>query len=299
MNSCKVRQYLPRRSTETKLQVTIVFLLLLSSFLSACGPGQIFGPTPEPTLTRTPMPTPSPPSAYNPIIMKCDDWAMINNGEYQARNNTWGRGDLTDWSQCIGLGNNADGTIKGRWTWDWPDGGAAFPSILFGQVPPAQSTTASLPIKITDIDSATVIYNISSTHTGMGNVTLDIWLTDTQQPKRWGVPPLTHEIMIWLDAYGGMNPAGTLIDQVSIDGRSYKVYVAEDFILGWRYIAFFSETPQLVARRLNLINFLSYLRENDLVTGEEYLAAIEIGNEIIGGGTGETIVNRYVVSVQK
>ncbi len=187
----------------------------------------------------------------------------------------------------------------GRWTWDLPysDHVVAYPMILFGQKPPAPTTTDILPIKILDIASATVSYDISSTYTGRGNVALEFWLTDRQNPTTWSVPPITHEIMIWLDAYGGMKPAGRLIEQVSIDGTSYKVYVADNFVLGWRYIAFDSETSQLGAGRLNLVSFLSYLRENDLVTGEEYLAEIEIGNEIAYGG-GETIVHKYEVSIQ-
>jgi xyloglucan-specific endo-beta-1,4-glucanase len=282
----------PRRAKETKLQVTIAFLFLASSFLSACE-------SEIPTL-ELPIPTPSPTSEYRPIIMNCDDWAMINIGDYQARNNTWGKGDITDWHQCVGLGSDSDGTIMGRWVWDWPESDTvvAFPSILFGHVPPTQPTTEIIPIELTHIDSATVSYEITSQHTGMGNVALDIWLTDTQFPSEWTVPPLTHEIMIWLDTYGGMYPAGSLIDQVRIDGIPYNVYVADNFGLGWRYIAFASETSLLGSRSLDLVSFFSYLRQHDLLTGEEYLAAIELGNEIAGPSVGQTWVNRYIVTVE-
>ena len=104
--------------------------------------------------------------------------------------------------------------------------------------------------------------------------------------------------MIWLDAYGGMQPGGTWIERVSIDGSLYNVYVGENFGQGWRYIAFARETSQLGAGTLNLVSILSYIRGNSLATGNEYLASIEFGNEVISG-SGETIVNKYVVSVQQ
>jgi hypothetical protein len=37
--------------------------------------------------------------------------------------------------------------------------------------------------------------------------------------------------------------------------------------------------------------------ENGLATGDEYLASIEFGNEVVSG-QGETILNQYAVSVQ-
>jgi hypothetical protein len=297
--------YLPSRSEETKLQVSLVFLILLSSFLSACVVETSTPVLPTPSSSSTPSPvlptlTLSPTSLYRPINLRCGDWMMINNGEYQARNNTWNKGDITDWQQCIGLGNDTDGTLMARWTWDWPasDTIVAFPSILFGHVPPVDPTTETLPINLDEINSATVSYEIESEYTGRGNVAFDIWLMDTQLPTQWGVPPLTHEIMIWIDVSSGRHPPGRLVDQVSIDGIQYKVYVADNFGAGYRYIAFASETSLLGSESLNLVSFFSYLRQQDLVTGEVYLAAIELGNEIAGPSVGETRLNRYVVSVE-
>lgn len=283
---------LSSRFEEMKLQVTIVFILLLSSFLSACE--FEFPSLGEPTLT------PSPASQYRAIVMNCDEWALINRGDYQARNNTWNKGDITDWHQCIGLGYDNDGTLMARWEWDWPESPTvvAFPCILFGHVPPVDATTESIPIQLSKINSATVSYKIESEHTGRGNLAFDIWLMDTQSSSYWSAPPVTHEIMIWIDSYGDMNPAGSLVDQVTIDGIQYEVYVAEDFGFGQRYIAFASETSLLGSRTINLVSFFSYLSEQDLVTGDEYLAAIELGNEIDGPSVGETRVNSYVVSVE-
>jgi hypothetical protein len=253
--------------------------------------------TPPPTKTQLAATATSPASD---IAMNCEDWALINNGEYQAQNNTWGKGALSGWSQCIGLGNNADGTLIARWTWDWLNAGGnvkAYPEIVFGQKPGGPTTSASLPERVNRIGSATVSYDYTSTYIGSGNTAFDIWLTDTSNPSTWGTPPITHEIMIWLDRYGSMSPGGAWKERVELDGSTYAVYVGENYGDGWRYIAFVSTEPQSGAGTLNIASFLIYILEKGLVTGDEYLASIEFGNEI-ATGTGETLVNSYEVMVR-
>ena len=291
-----------------KHRVTIVLFLLSSGlFLHACGPGQVFNPTPSspptttPASTNTSVPELTPADAASTITMNCGDWALIDIGDYQAQNNTWGKGDLTGWSQCIGIGMGADGTLIGRWSWDWLNSGSnvkAYPEIIFGQKPGSVTTSKVLPIKISDIGAATVSYDVSSTYSGSGNVAFDLWLTDTPNPSSWGVPPITHEIMIWLDRQGAMAPGGVYRERVSLDGVTYAVYVADNWGQGWKLIAFVSPESRLGVGTLNLGDFLSYIREKNLVTGDEYLASIEFGNEV-AGGAGETVVERYAVSVQK
>jgi hypothetical protein len=85
---------------------------------------------------------------------------------------------------------------------------------------------------------------------------------------------------------------------MNLDGATYAVFVADKWGQGWKYIAFVSAESRLGVGTMDLGNFLSYLREKNIVTGDEYLASIEFGNEV-AGGAGETVVKRYAVSVQK
>lgn len=52
----------------TKRQITVIFVLTMSLVISGCGPGQLFGPTIAPTLTKTltPTATPSPTNTLTP-----------------------------------------------------------------------------------------------------------------------------------------------------------------------------------------------------------------------------------------
>lgn len=272
-----------------KQRIRIVWpFLILVLILPACGPN------------LPPSPTPTATDAARAVSMKCDDEALIDSGDYRAENNTWGKGNLSGWSQCMGIGTAADGTLYGRWTWDWLNSGSnikAYPEIIIGQKPGAAPTSKALPIKIDDVGAATISYDISSTHTGSGNAAFDLWLTDTPNPSTWGVPPITHEIMIWIDKFGAMSPGGAFLGRASIDGPTYAVYNAKNWGQGWEYIAFMSAELQLGVGTLNLGSFFSYLQEKKLLTGDEYLASIEFGNEIVGG-VGETVVESYAVSIR-
>jgi len=292
-----------------KTQLSIVLIILLA----ACGAEKPASPTlaPEPTATTAPTlpppPTHTPEPALSPtdpavatIELTCADWESVTSGSYRAENNTWGKGDLTGWSQCIGLSLRADGALAARWTWDWLMAGGsvkAYPEIVFGQKPGSQSTTPDLPLQVSRVKSAQVTYDITSTRTGSGNLAFDIWLTDSANPDTWGAPPITHEIMIWLEGYGSLAPGGSWVETVPIGDADYSVYLARNWGDGWTYIAFYRTPNQLGAGTLELADFLAYMLENELATGAEYMASIEIGNEVVSG-SGETILNQYEVSVQ-
>jgi cellulose 1,4-beta-cellobiosidase len=232
--------------------------------------------------------------------LNCDDWALIDVAGYQAQNNTWGKGDLTGWSQCIGLQAAEDGSIMARWTWDWLNSGGnvkAYPEISFGQKPGGPSTSPDLPLKVNQVGSAKVTYDVYSANDSGGNLAFDIWLTDTDNPDTFDSPPITHEIMVWLDSFGGLGPGGKFKERATIGGVEYNVFVAYNWGSGWTYVAFDRVKHQLGSGTLEMADFLEYMMANDLATGEEYMASIEFGNEVTHG-TGETILNQYFISVQ-
>ncbi len=293
-----------------KPQCIFAALVLLGLLLAACGPAQPPAqstatppPTAAPTATIAPTAT-APTAPANPaasaVELDCQDQANLNDGPFRAENNTWGKGSLTGWSQCIGLLASDDGSLTARWTWDWPISGSnvkSYPEIIYGQKPGNKTTTPDLPRQISGLDELQISYDVTSTHTGSGNLAFDIWLTDTGDPSTWGVPPITHEIMIWLDSYGSLGPGGNWEEVIKIDGVPYSVYTAKRWGDGWDYVAFVRTESQTGAGSINLVSFLSYMKSKDLITGEEYVASVEFGNEVTGG-KGETHLNRLAISVR-
>jgi hypothetical protein len=301
-------------------QLSLAVLLCSGFLLCACGCAPAITPaTPlarpvasSPTATSTPLPIPtftptlSLTSTFTPvptlgsISMNCQDGAVIESGAYRAENNTWGKSNLTGWTQCIGIEVDSEEVLSGQWTWDWLEFGGgvkAYPEVIFGQKPGTRSTTIDLPKRIADIEAIIVTYDVASTNTGTGNVAFDIWLTDTQNPDTFGAPPITHEIMIWLDTTEGMQPGGDYIGQAIIDDTPYHFLVGDNWGDGWRYIAFKRVEMQLGSGSLDLASFFAYLKSEGLVSGEEYVASVEFGNEVVNGA-GETILRRYEVVVR-
>ncbi len=280
-------------------------LLALSAALPAsCAPAR---PSIQstPALEPTPTPVAATPTAEAPttaadIPLNCQDLAKVDAGSFRAENNTWGKGTLTGWSQCIGLQPNADETVAARWTWDWPNSGSnvkAYPEIIFGQKPGTTSTTDALPRQVDGLREVRIKYDVASTHTGSGNLAFDFWLTNTDNPTAWGVPPITTEIMIWLESYGSMAPGGSWKEKTTIGGTPYSVYTAKNWGDGWDYVAFFRTKPQTGAGELDLVDFLTYMKTVGLITGEEYLASVEFGNEV-AGGSGETSLKALSVTIR-
>ncbi len=258
---------------------------------------------PSPTKTAVPVPTltPAPTSVTaDNMPLVCKDQVMVISGRFRAENNTWGKGDLKGYSQCIGLMRGPDGSVSGRWTWDWPITGAnvrAYPEVIYGQKPMNRSTVSSMPIRISEIKTAVVTMDAKTEHTGIGNTAFDIWLTNTNNPDAFTSPPITHEIMIWMDSFGGMQPAGTLQGQVTIDDVLFNVYSVKNFSAGWTYTAFARVNPYDGEVRLDLLQFLNYMKENGLAAGDEFLSSVEFGNEVVGG-TGVTVLRKYQVVIQ-
>jgi hypothetical protein len=237
--------------------------------------------------------------AVEALDLICADSAKLVRGAFTAENNTWGKEALAGWSQCVGIGAGEAGGVLARWTWDWLDSGdkvKGYPAIVFGQKPGHPTTTSLLPRRLSAIGSASVSWNVDYARTGRGNLAFDIWLTSTANPATFAAPPIAHEIMIWLDAYGGMTPGGHLLESVTLDGLAYDLYVDENSRRGWRYVVFRSVAPQTGTGRIDLLAFTNFLVMRKLIAGDEFVASIELGNEVVSG-TGDTRVSAYSVSI--
>jgi hypothetical protein len=211
-----------------------------------------------------------------------------------------GQGDLKGWSQCVGLDGRPDGAALARFTWNWPTlrrKVKAYPEIIYGYKPGRHSTTVALPKIVDELNELSVQYDFSSNHSGVGNTAFDIWLTDTAVPKAIKAPPVTHEIMIWLETFGDMGSDGTFRETEIIDGAPFNVYVNEKNKHGWRYIRFGRVSNHSGASTLDLRAFLLYAKSKKYITGSEYVASVEFGNEIVSG-SGEMNLSRFKVTVR-
>ena len=189
---------------------------------------------------------------------------------------------------------------QARWIWDWLESGdnvKAYPEIVFGHKPGyPKSTTDLLPRRISSIGQAQLSYDLDTVRYGAGNLSVDMWLTSSDKPAQFAAPPITHEIMIWLEHFGPMYAGGKLQEHAVIDGVPYRVYLGDNFGQGWRYVAFLPSIPLRKQARMNLVAYFDYLKSKGWVSGDEYLSAVNIGNEIISG-KGETRVRALSIDI--
>jgi hypothetical protein len=214
----------------------------------------------------------------------------------------WGKdGVYGSYSQCAAIRGNADGSTSARWTWSWPDGPnevKGYPAIIYGQKPGYQKTPGSgLPVRLDLAQTILTSWAEHSTYTGRGHLSYDLWLArDGDFHSGFNNNPLTHEIMLPVEPYGGYgldrNPAWYIRD-VTISGIPYKLYKADGFgTIGWRFIVFQPYAPIKAMNNLDWRPIFAYLKSIGFIGGSEYLVSIELGTEV-QYGTGDVIIDAF------
>ncbi len=224
----------------------------------------------------------------------CTTDAAITVGEYTIINNCWGKGTITDFSQCIYVNKNVNGLSVG-FNWQWPSINnevKAYPEILYGWKPwSSSSTTTKLPIRVGSIKKLNVSFtSINTSIYGAGNTAFDLWLTSVKTPTSSNI---TREVMIWTKNYG-QTPGGSKVATVTIDNVEYDLYTAN---WQWTYFAFVNKGVTNITN-INLDKFLGYLFENLYISPNEFLASVEFGNEIVNG-SGSTSIKYYSIVVEE
>jgi len=228
-------------------------------------------------------------------VIKCIDSIEIKLGEFILSNNTWNRGGVSNYAQCV-FQIQKDSMFPFGWKWEWPLDGhdvKAYPEIIYGWKPwSSRSTTKALPIRISEMKEITAAYEIQMTASGRYNLAFDIWLNTSSLPAGNNI---SRELMIWLDR-NGMMPAGSFVENVKIAGEWYEFYIGTTSHSSWTYIAFVRINPELKGDT-KIHEFVNYLVKNNHISKAEYISSIEFDNEIISG-TGETLIKRYAISVK-
>ena len=86
------------------------------------------------------------------------------------------------------------------------------------------------------------------------------------------------EVMVWVDNHG-QTPAGDVVDQADISGRSYDVYQA-----GPHMFSFVISGRAETSGHVNLLTALQWLMHRHYLTGSEVLTQVNFGWEIASTG---------------
>lgn len=225
----------------------------------------------------------------------CGDWYRRSVGEYQIENNVWNKGNITTYRQCVFIEDGGSG-IDAGWAWNWPGirfDVVAYPNIIYGKSPWLPSTSSRLPIRISEIGCLEADFEIVQEGSSKGNLAFDLWLTSSASSQPSDV---TREVMIWISRTGFWS-AGSRVDTIDVDGLEVGVWKKENHQpspeYAWTYVAFVYQSD-LAEGPVDLLGFLDYLVDNGHVSPDEYLSAIQLGNEIVSG-YGQTLISRYEI----
>jgi hypothetical protein len=228
---------------------------------------------------------------------QCSDWRILTRSEYMVENNVWNKGDISNYQQCTYVERNGQG-INAYWAWNWLGlrfNVVAYPSIVYGKKPWFDSSTSDLlPKKISELACLTVDFAVDQQGRGNGNLAFDLWATRDQAASPESI---TREIMIWL-SHAGILTAGKRVDSLSLDGYEIELWRKEGHRptegLDWTLLTFVYQSDRIEGP-INVMDYLDFLVENGYISADEYLADVELGNEIVSG-YGQTIVQGFEVS---
>ena len=226
-------------------------------------------------------------------------------GMHRYENNTY-RADRArgSFAQRLVTRRRAGRTELG-WTWRWPglDPEAfAFPEVVLGWKPwnGGPSTDPAFPLRIDQVRRLSLDYATETFALGSYNLAADLWLMDAAPASLAANPhAIASEVMIVVDQSRGTEPHGMLIGHTTLEGEPYELWLSPNFGAstrggrGWPLLSFQS---QHAAPRgtLNLRAFLEHLVDIGFARSDQYVASVELGNEI-RGGAGTTWISRFEV----
>lgn len=242
-------------------------------------------------------------SRIRPIVATCSDYALVDANGFKLNNNVWGKGTLTDYSQCVFTTGSGLDTCYG-WTWRWPGTASsgtprAYPEIMAGMSPWNEVNTGhNLPTPISSEVSFSFNLDLVLGASDAYDFAPEVWLTSEAQPKSTNV---TDEIMFWF-LHRTMVPAGSKVGTFSNAGVSYDVWVnphhdpgANNPYKGWQYIAFVAQS-EIRKGTILLKPFIDYLLDSGRIASNRYFAGVEVGTEIVNG-SGSAIISNFSVNV--
>jgi len=226
----------------------------------------------------------------------CGDWDTRSTGEYVIENNVWNKGNINKYEQCVYIEQGHKGVDAG-WAWNWPGlrfDVVAYPDIIYGKKPwfPS-STTPLLPNRIAELDCLQADFEVVQLGSGKGNLSFDLWVTENRSATPESI---TREIMIWL-SHSGFRPAGSRVDSLNLDGYDIEVWQRENHSvtngLEWTFFAFVYQSD-LTEGPIDLMDYLDFLVDSGYISADEFLAGVDLGNEIVSG-FGQTLLRNYEI----
>lgn len=268
--------------------------------LSACGGGGTPGDA---------TPSQQPQSITTEI--DCAANASVNTPLGRLHNNAWNQQAAGNqrWRQCLLRQDTGEQRLYG-WSWQWPADTKqvlAYPGLTVGAKPwePGPGNDARFPRALAATQKLLLAYDLETTSTGDNNLAASMWLINTPTVAN---PPdeaaITTEVMVWTRTDGADWSAGdTPVAEVSIDDQRWQVFAQRNWgdasggsSHRWTLVSYLAMSASNRAS-IDLRKILADAQARGLVSGNDYIANVELGNEV-ANGTGTTWVKAFSVTIE-
>jgi cellulose 1,4-beta-cellobiosidase len=156
---------------------------------------------------------------------------------------------------------------------------ASYPFIFYGSHFGSLSPGSVLPMPVSQLKSVSSDWSFTPAASGSWDAAYDVWFSrgpSTDHGFGGGA-----ELMIWLDYFGNVPPAGKKVGPVTLAGKTWTLWEGP---VGWNYIAYLADVPVTQVTGLDLMAFIQDSRAWGYLAPDWYLAAVEAGNELRSGG---------------
>jgi hypothetical protein len=232
---------------------------------------------------------PAPSESGRVIQELSQDWAnFVVDDKYLVENNVWNRqAAIGPYAQSIFL-KDIDGQKVFGWRWKGKSNGhvLAYPEVIYGPKPwsPASTRKSEFPFVAGD-KNIKIDFDVAIKASGIYNMAFSIWTVNSLPPRKESI---NGEIMIWNHNHG-MAPHGRHEGTIDVGGIKYDLYVREGHgddsganSNKWTYMSFIAQ-KSLFSGSLTVKPFVDFLLSKKLLTKKDYLANLELGNEVIEG----------------
>jgi xyloglucan-specific endo-beta-1,4-glucanase len=219
----------------------------------------------------------------------CDQWGTATAGNFIVYNDLWGMSYATSGSQCTGVDSASGNTIAWHTAYSWAGASSQVKSY-------ANAALQFTPEKISSISSIptslTYTYTWAKGHKPVADVSFDLFTSSTSGGTN------EYEIMIWLAALNGAGPissTGSAVATTAVGGVYFQLYKGTN---GDTTVYSFVAKKTTTSFSADLMDFFTYLSDNEGFPTSQYLNVLEFGTEPFTGTDITMKVSSYTVEVE-
>jgi len=210
----------------------------------------------------------------------CDPFATtpVAGGTYNVQENEWN----SDATQCVSTDGGADFTVTASAIDSQSASPGSYPSIYRGCHWGTCTEDSGLPIEVSSLVDPISSWSTTEPTTGVFDAAYDIWFSES--PTTDGPVQEGTELMVWLTSNGGVQPEGSKVATVSLDGLDFGVWYNPS--LGVDYVAYVVQGGTPAVDDIDLGVIARDAEGRGYLSPSSYLIDVEAGFEIWQGGTG-------------